>query len=127
MIQKGTCLNVVDNSGAKIVRCIQVVKGYRNRYANIGDIIIVSIQSLRIKRRVTTKVKKGDVCKALIIRTKSSLKNYDLEELKFFNNDVVLLSRQDKLFATRVFGLVPKIFRFSKYLRIVSLSSGFIK
>ena len=58
MIQKGTCLNVVDNSGAKIVCCIQVVKGYRNRYANIGDVIIVSVKSLRVKRRLTTKVKK---------------------------------------------------------------------
>ena len=127
MIQKGTCLNVVDNSGAKIVCCIQVVKGYRNRYANIGDVIIVSVKSLRVKRRLTTKVKKGDVCKALVIRTKFSYKSYGSEELNFFSNDVVLLSRQDKLLATRIFGLVPKTFRFSKYLRIVSLSSGFIK
>jgi large subunit ribosomal protein L14 len=127
MIQKGTCLNVVDNSGAKTVRCIQVIKGYRSRYANIGDIIVVSIKSLRIKRRLTTKVKKGGVCKALVIRTKYSYKCYGSEELNFFNNDVVLLSRQDRLLATRIFGLLPRTFRFSKYLRIVSLSSGFIK
>ena len=127
MIQKGTCLNVVDNSGAKTVCCIQVVKGYRNRYAKVGDVIIVSIKNLRMKRRLTTKVKKGDVCKALIIRTKSSHKLYGSEELNFLSNDVVLLSRQDKLVATRIFGLVPRSFRFSKYLRIISLSSGFVR
>ena len=127
MIQKGTCLNVVDNSGAKTVCCIQVVKGYRNRYAKVGDVIIVSIKNLRMKRRLTTKVKKGDVCKALIIRTKSSHKFYGPEELNFLSNDVVLLSRQDKLVATRIFGLVPRSFRFSKYLRIISLSSGFVR
>lgn len=127
MIQRGTFLNVVDNSGAKTVSCIQVVKGYRSRYANIGDVIVVSIKSLRAKRRSTTKVKKGDVCKALIVRTKNSHKYHGSEEFVFFNNDVVLLNRQNKLLSTRIFGLVPKVFRFSKYLRIVSLSSGFIR
>ena len=67
MIQNGTYLNVIDNSGAKKVYCIQVKGGYKKRYARIGDIITVSVKMLRTKRRATSKVKKGEVLKALIV------------------------------------------------------------
>ena len=127
MIQKGTYLNVIDNSGAKDVCCIQVLKGYRKRYATIGDIIIVSIKSLRLKRRSLSKIKKGEVSKALVVRTKVSKNSYSFESSNFFENSVVLLSRQNKLLATRIFGVVPKYFRHTKFLRIVSLASGFVK
>ena len=127
MIQKGTYLNVIDNSGAKEVCCIHVLNGYRKRYAAIGDTIVVSIKSLRIKRRSHAKIKKGEVLKALIVRTKTNIKNYSLEQLSFLDNSAILLSRQDKLLGTRIFGSVPSYFRYTKFLRIVSLASGFIK
>ena len=127
MIQKGTYLNVIDNSGAKDVCCIQVLKGYRKRYATIGDIIIVSIKSLRLKRRSLSKIKKGEVSKALVVRTKVSKNSYSFESSNFFENSVVLLNRQNKLLGTRIFGVVPKYFRYTKFLRIVSLASGFVK
>jgi len=127
MIQKGTYLNVIDNSGAKDVCCIQVLKGYRKRYASIGDIIVVSIKSLRLKRRSLSKIKKGDVSKALVIRTKVLQKCYSYESVNFFENGAVLLNQQNKLLGTRIFGTVPKMFRYSKFLRIVSLASGFVK
>lgn len=127
MIQKGTYLNVIDNSGAKEVCCIHVLNGYRKRYAAIGDTIVVSIKSLRIKRRSHAKIKKGEVLKALIVRTKTNIKNYSLEQLSFLENSAILLSRQDKLLGTRIFGSVPSYFRYTKFLRIVSLASGFIK
>jgi len=127
MIQKGTYLNVIDNSGAKEVCCIHVLNGYRKRYAVVGDVVVVSIKSLRIKRRSHAKVKKGEVLKALIVRTKTSLKSYSLEQLNFLENSAILLSKQDKLLGTRVFGSVPNSFRYTKFLRIISLASGFIK
>lgn len=126
MIQKGTYLNVIDNCGAKEVCCIHVSGGYRKRYAVIGDMIVVSVKSLRIKRRSNAKIKKGEVLKALVVRTKTSLKSYSLEQLNFLENSVVLLTRQEKLIGTRVFGSVPSSFRYTRYLRIVSLASGFI-
>jgi large subunit ribosomal protein L14 len=127
MIQKGTFLNVIDNSGAKEVCCIQVTRGYRKRYASVGDVVIVSIKSLRLKRKKFARIKKGDVSRALVIRTKSLQKSYTQEPIGFLENGVVLLSRQNKLLGTRIFGAVPQKFRFSKFLRIMSLASGFVK
>ena len=127
MIQKGTYLNIIDNSGAKNVCCIQVLKGYRKRYARIGDVIVVSIKNLRLKRRSLSKLKKGDISKALVVRTKLAQKSYSSESISFFENSVVLLNSQNKLLGTRIFGVVPKDFRYSKFLRIISLASGFVK
>jgi large subunit ribosomal protein L14 len=127
MIQKGTYLNIIDNSGAKEVCCIHVLKGYRKRYAVSGDTVVVSIKSLRLKRRSHAKIKKGEVLKALIVRTKSNIKTYSSEELSFLENSAILLSKQDKLLGTRIFGSVPSFFRYTKFLRIISLASGFIK
>lgn len=126
MIQKGTYLNVIDNCGAKEVCCIHVSGGYRKRYAAVGDMIVVSVKSLRVKRRSNAKIKKGEVLKALVVRTKTGLKSYSLEQLNFLENSVVLLTRQEKLIGTRVFGSVPTSFRYTRFLRIVSLASGFI-
>ena len=124
MIQKGTYLNVIDNSGAKVVGCIQVKKGFKQRYASIGDIIIVSIKSLRNKRRSTSKVKKGDVLKALIVRTKISVSDYSNKSIKFFENSVILLTNNNKPIGTRIFGSLPKFFRYTKHFKIASLSAG---
>jgi len=109
------------------VCCIHIIKGYRKRYAFSGDLIIVSVKSLRSKRRLFSRIKKGEVVKALIIRTKRNLISYSSDSLEFFENSVILLNAQNKLIGTRIFGAIPKSFRNTKYLRIMSLASGFIK
>ena len=126
MIQSGTVLNVIDNSGAKEVRCIKVMSGYRRRYAYVGDSVIVSVIALRTKRRLTVKIKKGEISKALVVRTKTKIKSFIGESLSFLENSVVLLNNQHKPIGTRIFGSLPQKFRYTKYLRITSLSTGLI-
>lgn len=126
MIQNGTYLNVIDNSGAKLVCCIQVKKGWKKRYANMGDIIVISVKSLRNKRRITSKVKKGEVLKALIVRTKSSFKEYSNKSINFFENSAILLTNNNRPIGTRIFGVLPKFFRYSKHFKIASLSAGLV-
>jgi len=126
MIQSGTYLNIVDNSGARIAFCIKVLSGYRRRYAYTGDVITISIKSLRSKRRASSKTKKGEIHKALIIRTKIQKKIFSGDKLQFTENSAVLLHKQNKFLGTRIFGSVPKLFRFTKYLKIISLSSGIV-
>lgn len=128
MIQNGSYLNVVDNCGAKDAYCIKVPKGYRRRYASIGDIITVSIKSIRRSKRTTTRIKKGDITKALIVRTKFPILRKDFnEKMNFSRNDVVLINKQNKLIGNRIFGGMPKAIRYTKYLRLTSLSAGILK
>lgn len=125
MIQKQTILNVIDNSGAKFVCCIHAGNGFKQRYAKVGDVINVSVKSLRNKRRQNSKVLKGDVCKALIIRSCNRFKSiFQHGYNNFLENSVILLSGTNKILFTRIFGGIPSLFRYSKYMRIVSLSSG---
>jgi large subunit ribosomal protein L14 len=127
MIQPSTLLNVVDNSGAKKVSCIRVGKGFKKRYAFMGDIIVVSVKSLRKKRRFYSKVLKGDICHALVIRSKKPDSFLDKNEnIRFLENAVILLTRQNKILFTRIFGGVPYFIRYTKYMKIISLSSGLI-
>ena len=126
MVQVGTLLRVLDNSGAKIVSCIKVLSGYRRRYAKLGDQIVVSIKHLRSKRRSFSKVKKGEIYRALIIKTKC-LKRYKFgDNISFLQNAVVLLNKQNKLVGTRVFGAVHKHFRYTKHLKFLFLALGLI-
>mmetsp|Transcript_7487 Transcript_7487/g.12422 ORF Transcript_7487/g.12422 Transcript_7487/m.12422 type:complete len:128 (-) Transcript_7487:87-470(-) len=125
MIQIQTLLKVTDNSGGKLVRCLKILKkGAKTRYAKIGDVIVVSIQKIRSKNRVTSKVKKGEVLLAVIVKTNSLLGRKAGISISFNQNSVVLLNKQFKPLATRVFGLVPKEFRTNKFLKIVSLAGG---
>ena len=124
MIQVGTVLNVIDNSGAKKVICIKVMPGCKRRYAFIGNLIMISIRNLRTKRKATSKVKKGEIYKALVVRTKNCIRKFSGENIKFFENSVVLLNKQNKFIGTRIFGALPISFRYTKYLRVLSLSSG---
>lgn len=127
MIQNGTFLNVLDNSGAKTVCCIKVSKGYKKRYSNIGDVIVVSVKSIRQRKNVISKVKKGEVVRALIIRIKKRTRvNSSFEFFSFDENAVVLLNKQNKFIGTRVFGPVSTFFRSTRFLKIVSMSSGII-
>ncbi|QES96477.1 50S ribosomal protein L14 [Orientia tsutsugamushi] len=118
MIQMQTILNVADNSGAKEVMCIKVLGGTHHMIAHLGDVIVVSIKSAIPKG----KVKKGEVCKALIIRTKCGVTRHDGSNIKFDSNDVVLLNKQGEPFGTRIFGSVPRELRVKKFSKIVSLA-----
>ena len=126
MIQNGTYLNIIDNSGAKEVICIKVLSGYRRRYAAIGDLITVSVKSLRLKRRAFSKTKKGEVHRALVVRTKTLSKNLNFDKFGFFDNSAILLNKQNTCLGTRIFGSIPKAFRYTKFLKIVSIASGLI-
>jgi large subunit ribosomal protein L14 len=126
MIQVGSFLNVIDNSGAKKACCIKIVKGYKKRYAKIGDVITVSIKSIRKKRKRFVKANKGEIYKALVVRTIKSKGNFSGYSLRFFENSVVLLNKKNKLIGTRVFNALPSFLRQTKYIRLLSICSGFI-
>jgi large subunit ribosomal protein L14 len=126
MIQQQTILRVTDNSGAKTVKCIKVLNGFKRRFAILGDSIIVSVQKLRNKARSTSKVRKGEIHKAIIIRTKNKTIKKDGTLLFFQSNAVSLINKQGKPIASRIIGPMPKIFKKKKKIKFVSLSSGFI-
>jgi large subunit ribosomal protein L14 len=126
MIQQQTILKVTDNSGAKTVKCIKVLNGFKRRFAILGDTIIVSIQKLRNKARLTSKVRKGEVHKAIIIRTKTKTVKKDGSLIFFQSNAVSLINKQGKPIASRIIGPLPKILKKKKKLKLGTLSSGFI-
>lgn len=126
MIQQQTILKVSDNSGAKTVRCIRVLGGFRKKYAKLGDSIIVSVQQLRNKSKNTSKVKKGEVYKALIIRTKVPYKKKDGSQIWFGENSVVLVNKQENPVSTRIIGPLPKLLKKKKFQKFISMSSGLI-
>lgn len=124
MIKVGTYLNVVDNSGVRLVYCIRLIGGFKRRYSLLGDSIIVVVYRLRKKRRQFSKLKKGQIVNALIVRTKVNSKYFNSDVTKFFENSVVLLNKKNQLFGTRIFGLLPRTLRFSRYMKIVILAKG---
>ena len=126
MIQPQTLLKVADNSGAKTVRCIKIPGGFKKRVAKLGDIVIVSVQQLRNKSKRTSKVKKKEVCKALIIRTKTSSNKATGLGLKFNNNAVVLINKQGNPIGTRIVGPIPKILQTKTLQKFVSMATGLI-
>lgn len=126
MIQQQTILKVGDNSGAKTVKCIKILGGFKKRFAYLGDTIIVSIQQLRNKYKITSKVQKGEIYKALIIRTKTKSKKKDGSLIFFNDNYVSLISKQENPVATRIIGPVPKIFKQAKFMKFTSISTGIV-
>lgn len=131
MIQKGTLLWIIDNSGIKKGNCIWISKGFKKRYSFLGDIILVSIRVIRWKKkkRRKSRVKKGDVVKALIIKT-WGLTNFMKNNIhKFYDNCAVLFSvkKKKKFYGSRVFGAVSRFFWYTRYLKVLVLSSGVCK
>jgi|TARA_B110001452_G_scaffold24125_1_gene19128 large subunit ribosomal protein L14 len=126
MIQQQTVLKVADNSGAKIVKCIKVLGGFKKRYAYLGDMIVVSIQKLRNKSKKTSKVSKGGVFRALVIRTKTRCHKKDGSSFMLDENSVILISKQGNPIGTRVLGPIPKTLKKKKFIKFVSLSIGLI-
>ena len=118
MIQMQSNLDVADNSGARKIQCIKVLGGSKRRFASIGDIIIVSIKNA-IPRG---KVKKGDVMKAIIVRTKKDFKRTDGTTIRFDKNAAVLLDKEGEPIATRIFGPVTRELRTKKFMKIISLA-----
>lgn len=118
MIQMQSRLNVADNTGAKEVMCIKVLGGSKKRYAQIGDIIIVSIK----EALPTAKVKKGDVAKAVVVRTVHKLRRPDGSYIRFDDNAAVLINPSKEPIGTRIFGPVARELRGKSFVKIVSLA-----
>ncbi|WP_218461025.1 50S ribosomal protein L14 [Rickettsia sp. TH2014] len=118
MIQMQSILEVADNSGAKKVMCIKVLGGSHHMTAKLGDVIVVSVK----EAIPGGKVKKGDVYKGVIVRTKTGVVRPDGSTIKFDKNALVLLNKQDEPIGTRVFGPVTRELRAKKYVRIMSLA-----
>lgn len=118
MIQVQSVLDVADNSGARKVFCIKVLGGSKRRYANVGDIIVVSIRDAL----PNSKVKKGSVMKAVIVRSKKGLRRDDGSVIRFDTNSAVLIDAQKQPIGTRIFGPVARELRARKFLKIISLA-----
>jgi large subunit ribosomal protein L14 len=118
MIQMQTALYVADNSGAKKVMCIKVLGGSKRRYASVGDVIVVSVK----EALPNSKVKKGDIHRAVIVRTAKELGRSDGSYISFDENSAVLLNNQDEPIGTRIFGPVARELRAKQFMKIVSLA-----
>ena len=118
MIQMQTVLDVADNSGAKKVMCIKVLGGSKRRYAGIGDIIVASVK----EAMPNSKVKKGDVIKAVVVRTAKEVARADGTLIRFDNNSAVLVNAQKEPVGTRIFGPVARELRAKQFMKIISLA-----
>jgi len=118
MIQLRTVLDVADNSGAKVVQCIKVLGGSRRRYARIGDIIVVTVKEVDSQ----SSIKKGEVKKAVVVRTKKEIRRSNGTYIKFDNNAAVLIGDTKEPVGTRIFGPVGRELRAKRYMKILSLA-----
>ena len=118
MIQMTSVLDVADNSGAKKVFCIKVLGGSKRKYASIGDVIVVSVR----EALPNSKVKKGDVAKAVIVRTRREIGRADGSYIKFDNTAAVLINKDMEPVGTRIFGPVARELRAKKFMKIISLA-----
>ena len=118
MVQTTSTLDVADNSGAKKVMCIRVLGGTRRKYASLGDVIVVSIK----EAIPNSKVKKGDVAKAVIVRTKKEVSRQDGSYIRFDTNSAVLVDKDNEPVGTRIFGPVARELRAKKFMKIISLA-----
>jgi large subunit ribosomal protein L14 len=126
MIQTRTIFRVADNSGAKKARCIKVLGGFKRKYACVGDLVVVSVRSVKQHKKKKIKIRDGDVTHALVVRTKASVVRQNFTFFSCQENAVVLITNKTKPLATRVLGALPRELRHSKFMKIASLSSGFI-
>ena len=118
MIQQETILDVADNSGAKRVQCIRVLGGTRRRYAGLGDVIIVAVQ----EALPTARVKKGEVARAVVVRTRREYGRNDGSYIKFDANSAVLINEEGEPIGTRIFGPVARELRGKRFMKIISLA-----
>ncbi|GMV39246.1 MAG: 50S ribosomal protein L14 [Myxococcales bacterium] len=118
MIQMQTFLSAADNSGAKKLQCIKVLGGSKRKYASLGDVIVVSVKEAIPK----SKVKKGDVVKAVIVRTAKEVRRADGSYIKFDGNAAVLINQAREPIGTRIFGPVARELRAQRFMKIISLA-----
>lgn len=118
MVQAETRLTVADNSGAKVLYCIKVLGGSRRRYAGVGDIIVVTVK----EAIPNAKVKKGDILKAVVVRTKKEIKRHDGSCIRFDDNSAVLINPNKEPIGTRIFGPVARELRAKRFMKIISLA-----
>ena len=118
MIQLKSLLEVADNSGARRVQCVKVIGGSRRRYASVGDVIMVAVKDAI----PNSKIKKGAVHKAVVVRTSKEVKRSDGSFIRFDENSAVLIDNQDEPVGTRIFGPVARELRGKKFMKIVSLA-----
>jgi len=118
MIQMTTVLDVADNSGAKKLFCIKVLGGSKRKYASVGDVIVVSVK----EAIPNAKVKKGDVAKAVIVRTAKEIARSDGSYIRFDSNSAVLVNKDNEPVGTRIFGPVARELRSKKFMKIISLA-----
>jgi large subunit ribosomal protein L14 len=118
MIQMQTNLEVADNSGARRVQCIKVLGGSKRKYASVGDVIVVSIKDAIPRGRV----KKGDVSKAVVVRTAKEIRRADGSSIRFDRNAAVLIDKQGEPIGTRIFGPVTRELRAKHFMKIISLA-----
>ena len=118
MVQTTSTLDVADNSGAKKIMCIRVLGGTRRKYASIGDVIVVSIK----EAIPNAKVKKGEVAKAVIVRTKKEVSRQDGSYIRFDTNSAVLVDKDNEPVGTRIFGPVARELRAKRFMKIISLA-----
>jgi len=131
MIQQESIIKVADNSGAKTVKCIKVLGGYKKKTAKLGDLIITSIQELRNKSKITSKVKKGEIYKAFIIRTKKPFKKKDgsyISSMKTtrHHNAVILINKKGNPIGTRITEPVPYKLKKKQFLKFIKISPGLL-
>ena len=118
MIQSESNLEVADNSGARRVQCIKVLGGSKRRYASVGDVIVVSVKEAIPRGRV----KKGDVHRAVVVRTAKDIQRSDGQAIRFDSNAAVLINKNGEPIGTRIFGPVTRELRAKKYMKIISLA-----
>ena len=118
MIQMQTNLDVADNSGARRVMCIKVLGGAGRRYASVGDVIVVSVKEAIPRGRV----KKGDVLRAIVVRTAQGIKRKDGSMIRFDTSAAVIVNKQNEPIGTRIFGPVPRELRAKNHMKIISLA-----
>jgi large subunit ribosomal protein L14 len=118
MVQTTTTLDVADNSGAKKLMCIRVLGGTKRKYASLGDVIVVSIK----EAIPNAKVKKGDVARAVIVRTKKEVSRQDGSYIRFDANSAVLVDKDNEPIGTRIFGPVARELRAKRFMKIISLA-----
>jgi large subunit ribosomal protein L14 len=117
-IQMRTMLDVADNSGARKVGCIKVLGSSKRKYASLGDVIVVSVKDAI----PNSKIKKGDVVRAVVVRTKKGKRRPDGSYIKFDDNSAVLINQQNEPIGTRIFGPVARELRAKKFMKIISLA-----
>ena len=118
MIQTETNLSIADNSGAKRVQCIKVLGGSKRRYAAVGYVIVVSVKEAAPRG----KVKKGDVHRAVVVRTSKEIRRVDGSAIRFDNNAAVLINKQEEPIGTRIFGPVTRELRGKNFMKLISLA-----